>query len=225
MKPGLIIPVNLEKMVGKTDGSMLQELYSTINQYEYRDYINFIIPCDSMSLSEFQKSPLCERYWVDTCHCFDKDGVKEDMPFELFGNFSDDDCITVRANMIAELKTNLEWYKHATFILNIMKQSSLETWLNVMKYEGIKGDKISLHALSRIYQCFVVVYTKSRPWTTVKLDDNITENMLCDICDIHLLYIGNSVFSELKQKPYSTTPARAFCNRSPSPNFSYETQC
>ena len=160
-----------------------------------------------MSLSEFQKSPLCDRYWVDTWHCFDKDGVKEDMLFELFGNFSDDNSITVRANMISEVKNNLEWYECATFILSIMKQSSMETWLNIMKYEGIKGDEISLHALSRIYQCHIVVYTKSQPWTMVKLNDNIMENMLCDICDIQLLYMGNSVFAELKQKPYSTTPA------------------
>ena len=86
-------------MAGKTDGSMLSELYNTINPYEYSDYINFIIPHDSMSLSEFQKSVLSDSYWVDTCHCFDKDGVKDDMLFKLFGKFSDDDCTTVCANM------------------------------------------------------------------------------------------------------------------------------
>ena len=197
-------------MAGKKDGSMLQELYSAINPYEYSDYINLIIPRDSMSLSEFQNSLLRDRYWVDTHHCLDKDGVKEDMLFKLFGNFSDDNSITVRANMISEVKNHLEWYECAAFILNIMKQSSMETWLNIMKYEGIKGDEISIHALSRIYKRHVVVYTKSRPWTTVKLSDDITENMLSDICDIQLLYMGNSVFAELKQKPYSVTPARAF---------------
>ena len=34
--------------------------------------------------------------------------------------------------------------------------------------------------------------------------------MLHDICDIQLLYMGNSIFAELKQKPYSITPAQAF---------------
>ena len=37
----------------------------------------------------------------------------------------------------------------------------------------------------------------------MKLDDNITESHLPEVCDIHLLYMGNYVFTELKRKLYS----------------------
>ena len=73
------------------------------------------------------------------------------MLFELFGKFSGDDTITVRANMIGEVKSYRLWYKRAAFILNIMKSDSMDSWLNIMKYEGFKGDEILLHTLAQIY--------------------------------------------------------------------------
>ena len=133
------------KMAEKLDGSILSELYTAISPVEYSDYINYILPRDGMSLSDFQCSELSKDYWVDTRCCFDQGVVNEDMLFQLFGKFLDDDTITVRANMISEVKTYLSWYERAAFILNIMKSDNMESWLNKMKYEGIKGDEISLH--------------------------------------------------------------------------------
>ena len=196
-------PVNV-KMVGN-NGSMLQELYTTLTQYEFSDYINYIVPQDGLSLYEFQQSPISSEYYMDTKYSFDEDGVKDDMLFELFGNFSNDDTITVRANMISEVKSYQEWYECASFIRNIMKSTLIESWLNIMKYKEIKGDEISLHAQARIYQCHVVVYIKTRPWTMVKLDDKVTESRLTDICDVHLLYMGKDIFIELKRKPNQLT--------------------
>ena len=131
------------------------------------------------------------------------------MLFELFGRFSDDDTITVRAKMISEVKTYLSWYERAAFIYNIMKPDTMESWLNIMKYEGIKGDEISLHTLAHIYQQHIVVHTKGRPWTMVKRDDKMTESHLPEVCNVHLLYMGNYVFAELKRKPYSKPNPRS----------------
>ena len=157
-----------------------------------------------MSLSDFQCSELSKDYWVDMRCCFAQGVVNEDMLFELFGKFSEDDTITVRANMIREVKSYKLWYERAAFILNIMKSDSIDSWLNIMKYEGIKGDEISLHTLAWIYNRHIVVHTKGRPWTTMKLDDTITESHLSEVCNVHLLYMDNYVFAELKRKPYST---------------------
>ena len=190
------------------DGSILSELYTAISPIAYSDYINYIVPRDGMSLSDFQCSKLSKDYWVNTRCCFDQGVVNEDMLFELFGRFSQDDTITVRANMIREVKSYKEWYKQVAFILNIMKSDSNDSWLNIMKYEGIKGDEISLHALARIYNQHIVVHTKGCLWTMVKLDENITKDRLSEVCDIHLLYMGSYVFAELKRKPYSTPNPR-----------------
>ena len=102
--------------------------------------------------------------------------------------------------MLAEVKQYRDWYESAAYIMNIMKSTDMDTWLNIMKYEGIKGDEISLHALARIYQRHVVIHTKSRPWTTIKLNETITESRLSEVCDIHLLYMGNHVYAELVPK-------------------------
>ena len=181
-------------------GSMLQELFSVISPYEYSDYINYIIPRDCMMLNNFQKSDLSKDYWVDTKICYDRDVVQEDMLFELFGRFSNDDTLTVRANMLVEVKQYRDWYESAAYIMNIMKSTDMDTWLNIMKYEGIKGDEISLHALARIYQRHVIIHTKSRPWMTIKLNETITESRLSEVCNIHLLYMGNHVYAELVLK-------------------------
>ena len=181
-------------MVGKQGGSILQELYTTLTPYRFSDYINYIIPCDAMSIYEFLQSILSKDYALDTMFCFDHGTMNGDMLFELFRSFSNDDTIMVHANMITEVKAYQEWYEHAAFILNIMKSSSIDSWLNMMKYEGIKGDEISLHTLVRIYQRHIMVHTKSKPWTTVKLDKQINEEKLHEICDIHLLYMGNDMY-------------------------------
>ena len=104
-----------------------------------------------MSLSDFHKSSFSDKYWADTSICYDIDGVREDMLFELFGRFSQDDPTTVRANMLTEVKQYKEWYEQAAYIMNVMKSTDLDTWLNIMKYEGIKGNEIALHALARVY--------------------------------------------------------------------------
>ena len=154
-----------------------------------------------MSLHKFQQSNLSNDYWIDTKYCFDQGCVNKEMLFEFFGSFSSDNTLMVCANMISEVKAYQDWYECTAFILNIMKSLSLDSWLNIMKYEGIKGDEISLHALAQIYQRHVMVHTKSKLWTTVKLDTNITEEKLHDICDVHLLYLGNDIYARLKKKP------------------------
>ena len=196
-------------MAAESSSSMLQELYSTISPHEYSDYINYIIPSNCVSLSDFQKSSLSDEYWVDTSICYDINGVREDMLFELFGCFSQDDPTMVHANMLTEVKQYKEWYERAVFIMNIMKSTDLDTWLNIMKYEGIKGNEIALYALARVYQRHVIVYTKSRPWTTVNFTSKMTEEKLPEVCDIDLLYMGNHVFAELKRKEKRVAPIPA----------------
>ena len=187
-------------MAGKEGDSILQELYAAVTLYEFSDYINYIVPRDAMPLHVFQQSALSEDYYADTTFCFNHSCVNEDMLFELFRSFSNDDTITVHANMITEVKTYKDWHEHAAFILNIMKSLSIDSWLNIMKYKGIKGDEISLHALGRIYQCHIMVHTKTKPWTTVKIDKNITEDKLHEICNVHLLFLGNDVYARLLKK-------------------------
>ena len=190
-------------MARKNAGSILSDLNAAIKQHKYSDYINYITPGDGLNIGDFHKSLLADRYWVDTRICFDKDGVCDDMLFELFGSYSADDSITVRATTIAEVKDNYDWYDKASYILNIIKGTDLDSWLNIMKYEGIHGDEITIHALSRIYQRHVVVYSKNRPWTTIKPDGTLNKENLWEMCDVHLLYLGQHVYAELKRKPFS----------------------
>ena len=130
------------------------------------------------------------------------------MLFELFGTYSAEDSVTVRATAITEVEENYEWYDKASYILNIIKSTDLDSWLNIMKYEGIRGDEITIYALSKKYQRHVVVYTKNRPWTTIKPDGTLNEDNLWEMCDVHLLYLGQHVYAELKRKPFEEITKR-----------------
>ena len=82
-------------MAGKQGGSILEELYAMVTPYKFSDYINYIIPRDAMSLQDFNQSGLSKLYVLDIMFCFDHGNINEDMLFELFGSFSNDDSITV----------------------------------------------------------------------------------------------------------------------------------
>ena len=98
-------------MAEHQDGSILSKLYTAISPIAYSDYINYIVPRDGMSLSDFQCSKLSKDYWVDTRCCFDQGVVNVDMLFELFCKVLQNNTITVRANMIGEVKSYKAWYE------------------------------------------------------------------------------------------------------------------
>ena len=63
-------------------------------------------------------------------------------------------------------------------------------------------DELMLFALARTYQRHVVVFTHNKCWSTIGSDDFISREHLLEICDLKLLYIGQHMFAELKQKPF-----------------------
>ena len=67
----------------------------------------------------------------------------------------------------------------------------------------VYGDELMLYVLARTFQCHVV-FNKHKCWTTIRSNEYITRQHLLELCDIHLVYIGQHMFAELHQKPFET---------------------
>ena len=73
-----------------------------------------------------------------------------------------------------------------------------------MRNQNTFGDKLMLFALARIFQRHVVVYGKNRCWCTIGTDKPINGDRLLKICQVHLVYIGENMYGELRRKPFAS---------------------
>ena len=73
-----------------------------------------------------------------------------------------------------------------------------------MKNQSTFGDELMLFALARTFQRHVVVYSRNRCWCTIGTDEPINGDRLLEVCQVHLVYIGENMYGELRRKPFAT---------------------
>ena len=91
-------------------------------------------------------------------------------------------------------------------VLNICG-TDIDEWLVDMEDSNMFPDKLMLYALSRAYNRHTVVVCKDHNWSTVATTDPINENDLLNTCQLHLIYLGCSVFACLCHKPFASNIA------------------
>ena len=75
----------------------------------------------------------------------------------------------------------------------------LDTWVEVVKL-GRRADILSVFALSALISKHTLIHLRNgNIWTTMETSNMDHDNILKD-CDIHLAYLGNGLFSEMKWK-------------------------
>ena len=67
-----------------------------------------------------------------------------------------------------------------------------------------KGDELALFALTDAFNRHVFVFTKNKPWTTVEGGVDLSMSDLRLIHDIHVIYLGNNNYGEIKMREYPT---------------------
>ena len=78
-----------------------------------------------------------------------------------------------------------------------------------MRSESVFTDELMLYALACTYQHHVVMFTSMRYWSKVGSDEPITGTHLLEICEVHLLYIGQHMYGELKLCPFVPVKGQA----------------
>ena len=188
---------------------------------EYCDLLNNVSERDSVNIDEFNSSDLYREYWLDTRNCVREIGRKHKKrvfnPFNLydiFGSYSRDMDVDVKRYMMDEIKANIGWYSDTCQIVLNMNYSHLKTgncsletvmenWMLEHNKRGTFGDIIALFALSVTYRRHTLVYTRNRPFCTLRDTQRLTMKEIREKCDTLLIYLGNNVFGELHKRPYS----------------------
>ena len=180
-----------------------KELLSLISKYPYRRYVQYIAACDSVSDEDFQSSLLKTDYWVDKRKSYTPRGINTDYLFELFGLFLDQDGWSVRKEMVERVKMEQPLYETVSRVVLNMHRCTFEDWITELEDPDNLPDELMLYCLSRTYNHHTLVVCKNRYWSTLEIEEAITEEELFNQCHVKLVYLGDGIFGELKRKPYS----------------------
>ena len=68
------------------------------------------------------------------------------------------------------------------------------------------ADELTIFALSKLYQCHSVVYTKSKTWSTIGTSTPMSEKDVYMQCDLKFVLMGRGNFVQLMKKPSRSMP-------------------
>ena len=78
-----------------------------------------------------------------------------------------------------------------------LKKLKLDTWAEGVKL-GRRADILSVFALSALMSKHTLIHLRNgNIWTTMETS-NMDHDELMKNCDVHLTYLGNGLFSEIK---------------------------
>ena len=101
-------------------------------------------------------------------------------------------------NHMAEDTARYEWDVH---LLLAMHGSNLARWSARMTDPLNKGDELYVYVLCDMLKWHAFIYTKTKPWTSVDSSiADLTVAELCMICDVCLIFLGDSNYGVLKYK-------------------------
>ena len=152
------------------------------------------------------KSNLGCYYWIDIRRCFVVEQLNPNHVLEMFGTFSYFEPDTLCRTAMNMLEDELDYWKHASTVVTQMNFITFDEWCDSMKHENCMCDELMIYILSRLHYCHTIIYTANRPWCTLQnsADMDITE--LHSKCDLHLVYLGNNTYGQLKHKPMMPAP-------------------
>ena len=78
-----------------------------------------------------------------------------------------------------------------------LKKLKLDTWAEGVKL-GRRADILSVFALSALISKHTLIHLRNgNIWTTMETSNMDHDDLMKD-CDVHLAYLGNGLFSEIK---------------------------
>ena len=177
-------------MAAKGDNSsLMMDLFKVIQdfpcKYPYRGMVQYICQMSKVTVKEFNNMDVSK-------HCI----------FELFGAISQESAVDVRCKMVERIRLDPLYYKRIGHVILGFKNLVLNEWSDVMAKQTTSADKLTIFALSKIYQRHTVIFNASKPWSTLEPDSAMLEEELFENCQIHLAYMGKDQYAMLHRKPF-----------------------
>ena len=189
---------------------MSEELINAIYTNPYTGLIPYLSPNSALTVSDFEKCPLAKDHWLDLSQeSSQRKGRKKRDPnrvFEAFGFYSDHDPIEVREEMLSSISLEFNYYQTVSWLILQLRKISLSEWCNNMRSISTPGDELAIFALSKLYQCHSVVYTKDKTWSTIGTSTPMSEKDVYQQCDLKFILMGKGHFVQLIRKPSVSMP-------------------
>ena len=170
--------------------------------------MSYLLPSDAMTMDKFNDSKLSSDYFMEMvnlwCSKYESKNYLFDL-FSKFGGYEDSTFLQLHMlNYIADNNAKTDW---DTYILLALYDSNLASWCARITDSLNKGDELCMYTLCNMFKQHAFIFTRTKPWTTVEgsiADWAIAEQ--CMICDVHLIFLGDNNYGELKYKPHITSP-------------------
>ena len=109
----------------------------------------------------------------------------------------------VREDILQRVEMEKSLYSLVGRVVLNMRGCDIDMWLEDMSDVTHFPDELMIYALSRTYNWHTLIVCKERNWSTIESNFPLEEEELLAATHVKLVYLGNSVFGELKSKPYS----------------------
>ena len=189
-----------------------EELLFNVKNMEFASYASYISESDAVDVNDFPHSELYKRYWLDTSNCVMeyqrknksvKRMVNKSNIIDTFARYCTLSTSELRTLIKQELTENLAWYEETFSICLRMKGLSLKVWKKNQELRSVAGDELTVFVLSVIFRKHTMIYTKTRPWTTYRVQQPMSVEDLHAQCSIHLMYMGGGIFGLIHPLPYT----------------------
>ena len=127
--------------------SLASALANALNPIPFTKYVSYIGKEDGMSRREFEANLLSEYFTLDLSLGYINYKWNNNMLYDIFGSYSNQDGDVVRALMLNELtcsEVNNNYYGRAGFICLQMKGMSLDDWCGQQARRNTRGDEFSV---------------------------------------------------------------------------------
>ena len=91
-------------------------------------------------------------------------------------------------------------------VITQMNFITFNEWHASMKHDNCMCDELMIYILSRLHYRHTLIYTTSRPSCTLQHSEDMDITELHSKCDLHLVYLGNNTYGQLKHKPMMPAP-------------------
>ena len=98
------------------------------------------------------------------------------------------------------MKVDIPHWTHVSAVVLPLRSTNLDSWISDMENPLQACDELFLFMFSRLHLHHTVVYTKTHPWLTICTCESISDDQLYAENDLHLVYLGQDVYGELKEK-------------------------
>ena len=188
-------------MIATTMNIVETENVST--KVDYTECVRYLSQNDACDGVLFDQSELGLMFYLDTTHCVTGKRKKKYNSYNvyaIFGAYVNKSPEAVKDLMLNEIKTYKHWYSLAEQVVYGMRSMNFDKWFKSIKPKKAHADELCIYALSVLFSRHTVVHSSLRPWMMLKLKEGMTSGVLFELCETHLLYLGNGAFGELFRK-------------------------